>query len=61
MEPSSTKSAFFEFDTRPGPDTFVVKLTDAEIIAHARHLYIPLGPKFFMRFLATEKPSIILE
>jgi hypothetical protein len=38
MEPSDTKSAFFEFDTLPDPATFTIKLTDPEKIAHARGL-----------------------
>jgi hypothetical protein len=38
MESLDAKSAFFEFDTLPDPETFTVKLTDPEKIAHARGL-----------------------
>ena len=38
MEASAHKSAFFEFDTRPDPETFTIKLTDPEKIEHARRL-----------------------
>jgi hypothetical protein len=34
METSET--AFFEFDTRPAPETITIKLTDPQKIAHAR-------------------------
>jgi hypothetical protein len=36
MESPDAKSAYFEFDTRPDPETFTIKLTDPENIAHAR-------------------------
>ena len=38
MEPLDARRAFFEFDTLPDPETFTVKLTNPELIAHARGL-----------------------